>query len=154
MLTYGTLSAPMGNSEYSPRARRQVGSYALMDNTGFELMDMFLCCKFAEVGWRPHQRRGWAHPIHICHGTVLSHPCHICAGTGLIGLTPPASAHVCAGTGAERVAQTVRGSAGHAPAPWTSAARAPIVQAQCASVPHSCSGFARHIWRVREHVRA
>jgi len=26
----------------------QVGSYALMHGTGFELMDMLLCCKFAE----------------------------------------------------------------------------------------------------------
>jgi acyl-CoA oxidase len=29
-------------------ARFQVGSYALMHGTGFELMDMLLCCKFAE----------------------------------------------------------------------------------------------------------
>ena len=28
--------------------RLEVGSYALMHNTGFELMDMLLCCKFAE----------------------------------------------------------------------------------------------------------
>lgn len=28
--------------------RLEVGSYALMHKTGFELMDMFLCCKFAE----------------------------------------------------------------------------------------------------------
>lgn len=28
--------------------RQEVGSYALMHGTGFELMDMFLCCKFAE----------------------------------------------------------------------------------------------------------
>ena len=28
--------------------RLEVGSYALMHHTGFELMDMFLCCKFAE----------------------------------------------------------------------------------------------------------
>jgi len=28
--------------------RQEVGSYALMHQTGFELMDMFLCCKFAE----------------------------------------------------------------------------------------------------------
>jgi len=28
--------------------RQEVGSYALMDGTGFELVDMFLCCKFAE----------------------------------------------------------------------------------------------------------
>mmetsp|Transcript_84433 Transcript_84433/g.240004 ORF Transcript_84433/g.240004 Transcript_84433/m.240004 type:complete len:344 (-) Transcript_84433:846-1877(-) len=28
--------------------RQEVGSYALMHHTGFELMDMFLCCKFAE----------------------------------------------------------------------------------------------------------
>lgn len=30
------------------RLRLEVGSYALMGNAGFELMDMFLCCKFAE----------------------------------------------------------------------------------------------------------
>ena len=28
--------------------RLEVGSYALMHKTGFELMDMLLCCKFAE----------------------------------------------------------------------------------------------------------
>ena len=28
--------------------RLEVGSYALMHKTGFELIDMFLCCKFAE----------------------------------------------------------------------------------------------------------
>ena len=27
---------------------RLVGSYALMHDTGFELVDMLLCCKFAE----------------------------------------------------------------------------------------------------------
>ena len=30
------------------RLRLEVGSYALMSNTGFELADMLLCCKFAE----------------------------------------------------------------------------------------------------------
>ena len=30
------------------RLRQEVGSYALTGNTGFELVDMFLCCKFAE----------------------------------------------------------------------------------------------------------
>lgn len=30
------------------RLRLEVGSYALTSNTGFDLMDMFLCCKFAE----------------------------------------------------------------------------------------------------------
>ena len=28
--------------------RLEVGSYALMHDTGFELVDMLLCCKFAE----------------------------------------------------------------------------------------------------------
>jgi acyl-CoA oxidase len=30
------------------RLRQEVGSYALMHGTGFELVDMLLCCKFAE----------------------------------------------------------------------------------------------------------
>ena len=30
------------------KLRLEVGSYALMHKTGFELMDMLLCCKFAE----------------------------------------------------------------------------------------------------------
>ena len=30
------------------KLRLEVGSYALMSNTGFELADMLLCCKFAE----------------------------------------------------------------------------------------------------------
>lgn len=30
------------------KLRQEVGSYALTGNTGFELVDMFLCCKFAE----------------------------------------------------------------------------------------------------------
>lgn len=30
------------------RLRQEVGSYALTGNSGFELVDMFLCCKFAE----------------------------------------------------------------------------------------------------------
>ena len=34
--------------EASHKLRMEVGSYALMHKTGFELMDMFLCCKFAE----------------------------------------------------------------------------------------------------------
>lgn len=32
----------------SQALRLEVGSYALMHNTGFELMDMLFCCKFAE----------------------------------------------------------------------------------------------------------
>lgn len=34
--------------ERAHRLRLEVGSYALMHNTGFELFDMWLCCKFAE----------------------------------------------------------------------------------------------------------
>lgn len=34
--------------ERSHALRLEVGSYALMHETGFELIDMFLCCKFAE----------------------------------------------------------------------------------------------------------
>jgi hypothetical protein len=37
---------------------------------------------------RPHLRRDWAHPAHVCAGTALA-PAHICAGTGL---TRPTSA--------------------------------------------------------------
>lgn len=34
--------------ELAQSLHEQVGSYALMHGTGFELMDMLLCCKFAE----------------------------------------------------------------------------------------------------------
>lgn len=34
--------------ERAHKLRLEVGSYALMHGTGFELMDMLLCCKFAE----------------------------------------------------------------------------------------------------------
>jgi acyl-CoA oxidase len=34
--------------ERAHKLRLEVGSYALMHDTGFELMDMLLCCKFAE----------------------------------------------------------------------------------------------------------
>jgi len=34
--------------ERAHKLRLEVGSYALMHKTGFELMDMLLCCKFAE----------------------------------------------------------------------------------------------------------
>ena len=37
--------------------RMEVGSYALMHNTGFELVDMFLCCKFAEGDSRILQQK-------------------------------------------------------------------------------------------------
>ena len=37
--------------------RQEVGSYALMDHTGFELVDMFLCCKFAEGDSRILQQK-------------------------------------------------------------------------------------------------
>lgn len=37
--------------------RQEVGSYALMDETGFELVDMFLCCKFAEGDSRILQQK-------------------------------------------------------------------------------------------------
>jgi hypothetical protein len=30
------------------RLKQEVGSYALMNNTGFEHMDFLQCCKFAE----------------------------------------------------------------------------------------------------------
>jgi acyl-CoA oxidase len=35
----------------------EVGSYALMHDTGFELVDMFLCCKFAEGDSRILQQK-------------------------------------------------------------------------------------------------
>ena len=37
--------------------RLEVGSYALMHGTGFELVDMFLCCKFAEGDSRILQQK-------------------------------------------------------------------------------------------------
>lgn len=37
--------------------RMEVGSYALMHDTGFELVDMFLCCKFAEGDSRILQQK-------------------------------------------------------------------------------------------------
>ena len=37
--------------------RQEVGSYALMHGTGFELADMFLCCKFAEGDSRILQQK-------------------------------------------------------------------------------------------------
>ena len=37
--------------------RQEVGSYALMHATGFELVDMFLCCKFAEGDSRILQQK-------------------------------------------------------------------------------------------------
>ena len=37
--------------------RQEVGSYALMHDTGFELVDMFLCCKFAEGDSRILQQK-------------------------------------------------------------------------------------------------
>ena len=37
--------------------RQEVGSYALMWGTGFELDDMFLCCKFAEGDSRILQQK-------------------------------------------------------------------------------------------------
>ena len=37
-----------GDVDCGRRTPAQVGSYALMHGTGFELMDMLLCCKFAE----------------------------------------------------------------------------------------------------------
>eukprot|EP00941_MAST-03F_sp_MAST-3F-sp1_P000497 g497.t1 len=37
--------------------RQEVGSYALMWGTGFELVDMFLCCKFAEGDSRILQQK-------------------------------------------------------------------------------------------------
>ena len=37
--------------------RQEVGSYALMHGTGFELADMLLCCKFAEGDSRILQQK-------------------------------------------------------------------------------------------------
>jgi len=39
------------------KLRLEVGSYALMHDTGFELVDMFLCCKFAEGDSRILQQK-------------------------------------------------------------------------------------------------
>jgi len=39
------------------KLRLEVGSYALMHGTGFELVDMFLCCKFAEGDSRILQQK-------------------------------------------------------------------------------------------------
>ena len=39
------------------KLRLEVGSYALMHGTGYELVDMFLCCKFAEGDSRILQQK-------------------------------------------------------------------------------------------------
>ena len=44
-------------TERAHALRQEVGSYALMGHTGFELADMFLCCKFAEGDSRILQQK-------------------------------------------------------------------------------------------------